>query len=359
MDDTYFMKIALEEAKKGIGRTSPNPPVGAVIVKENKIISKGYHEKAGLPHAEVMALEKAGDDARGATIYVTLEPCSHWGKTPPCTSAIINAGIERVVFACSDPSPAAGGGAQVLEQNGINVTSGVFETQVAEILKPFFSIVKLQRPYILLKMAMTLDGKIAVPGRKYLTSQETLNVVHNWRNEFDAIMVGGRTLIKDNPKLDTRYINNGRDPLKIIYDPHMRNLNPMMEIFKKGSILILTEEPNISNSKEKYGFVDAQVDFLSISDKSMHQIFREIGQLGISSILLEGGQFLASLVVESQLVDKICFFYAPILSAGTETISALCTKSSLHNGYSIKNTIIQNIGSDFLITGEMDYSGGF
>lgn len=359
MDDAYFMNLALEEAKKGLGRTSPNPPVGAVIVKDNTIISVGYHEKAGFPHAEVMALEKAGKDARGATIYVTLEPCNHWGKTPPCTLAIIDAGIERVVYACSDPSPTAGGGAKVLENKGINVKSGVLEKQVAEILAPFFSVVQLQRPYIQLKMAMSLDGKITVPGRKYLTCQESLNVVHKWRNEFDAIMVGGRTIVKDNPLLDTRYVVDGRDPLKIIYDPHMRNVTPDMQIFKKGDVLIIAENTSITNNKQKFESLNARVDYLNLSNKSIPQIFNEIAKLGISSILLEGGQYLASLVIENKLVDKISLFYAPILSPGPDSTSSLYIKKNGNNYYSIKNSIIQNVGNDFLITGDMDYSGGF
>ncbi|HQP30528.1 MAG TPA: bifunctional diaminohydroxyphosphoribosylaminopyrimidine deaminase/5-amino-6-(5-phosphoribosylamino)uracil reductase RibD, partial [Deltaproteobacteria bacterium] len=215
------MLQALEQARKGLGRTAPNPPVGAVIVKAGRIIGEGFHPAAGQPHAEIFALKSCKEDPKGATLYVTLEPCRHFGKTPPCTRAIIAAGLRRVVIATRDPNPImAGKGRQELVDAGIEVVSGVCEDEARDLIRWYTHWMMHKRPFVMVKAAVTLDGRIAAAGgdSKWISSEASRKKVHVWRNEFDAVLVGIGTVIKDDPLLTCR-IEGGRDPLRVIIDP--------------------------------------------------------------------------------------------------------------------------------------------
>jgi diaminohydroxyphosphoribosylaminopyrimidine deaminase/5-amino-6-(5-phosphoribosylamino)uracil reductase len=220
--DMEYMQRAIELATQARGRTSPNPMVGAVIVKDGKIIGEGYHKKAGTPHAEIHALAAAGNEARGATLYVSLEPCCHHGRTPPCTEAIINSGIKRVVIAALDPNPkVAGGGLQRLKEAGIDAEFGLMQEAAMELNAVFFKYIQRALPYVALKTAMTLDGKIAAGSgdSRWITGPEARQHVHQLRNIYDAIMVGIGTVLADNPRLNTRLQEGqGRDPVRVIID---------------------------------------------------------------------------------------------------------------------------------------------
>ena len=221
--DSNYMRMALWEAKKGVGKTSPNPSVGALVVKNGRIVGKGYHKKAGTPHAEIHALQDAGRKAEGATLYVTLEPCNHNGRTPPCTRAILKAGIAQVVIGMLDPNPqVAGGGAKYLAAKGLTVISGVLEQECREINLPFIKHSTTGLPWVILKAGMSIDGRIAaLPGTKtMITGKQSLARVHALRNQVDAILVGIGTALADDPSLTTRLQKSGteRDPLRVILD---------------------------------------------------------------------------------------------------------------------------------------------
>lgn len=224
--DLRFMRLALREAKKGLGRTSPNPCVGAVVVRDDIVISRGYHKKAGTPHAEIHALRKAGELARGATIYVTLEPCSHTGRTPPCCQAVAAAGIKRVVVGMEDPNPLVRGrGNTYLHEQGLEVVSGVLEQECQEINLPFIKHITSGIPFVMMKAGMSLDGKISYqqgqPG--WMTGKESSKKVHGLRNHLDAILVGRGTLVVDDPSLTTRLPGKrGRDPVRVILDSRLQ-----------------------------------------------------------------------------------------------------------------------------------------
>jgi len=223
--DIYFMRLALEEAKKGIGRTSPNPCVGAVVVQGDTVISRGYHKKAGTPHAEIHALKKARDKAIGATIYVTLEPCNHTGRTPPCSHAVAAAGIKRVVVGMKDPNPLVNGsGNTYLRKQGLEVLSGVLEKECVEINRPFIKHISTGIPFIVMKAGMSLDGKLSYQDGKpgQITGEKSHRRLHSLRNSLDAILIGSGTVTADNPSLTTRIGKGGRDPLRVILDSSLK-----------------------------------------------------------------------------------------------------------------------------------------
>ncbi|UCF84800.1 MAG: bifunctional diaminohydroxyphosphoribosylaminopyrimidine deaminase/5-amino-6-(5-phosphoribosylamino)uracil reductase RibD, partial [Desulfobacteraceae bacterium] len=224
--DEKFMREALRQARKGLGRTSPNPAVGTVIVRDGQILAKAYHRKAGLPHAEAEALSKLRGSAPGGTLYVNLEPCNHHGKTPPCTEAILRSGIERVVVGMKDPNPAVtGGGCEFLRRNGIKLTTGVLEQECRQLNEAFIKFATSGRPFVILKSALTMDGWTATSQghSKWITSEKSRQFVHRLRDQVDAVMVGIGTILADDPCLTTRLNRGlGKDPLRIIVDTHLK-----------------------------------------------------------------------------------------------------------------------------------------
>ncbi len=236
MNDRYFMKMALDLAVKGIGYTSPNPMVGAVVVKDGRLVGSGYHEMVGGPHAEVNAIDAAGEHAKGATLYVSLEPCNHTGRTPPCTEKILQAGIKRVVVAMHDPNTeVVGGGAKFLEQQGIQITTGVCQQQARKINEAFIKFIRTRRPFVIVKCASTLDGRIAARGgdAKWVTGDKARQFVHRLRHEVDGILIGINTVRKDDPSLTTRLPDNdGKDPVRIILDTHL-TISPQAKVFRQ------------------------------------------------------------------------------------------------------------------------------
>jgi diaminohydroxyphosphoribosylaminopyrimidine deaminase / 5-amino-6-(5-phosphoribosylamino)uracil reductase len=314
--DERYMKKALSLASKGIGKTSPNPAVGCLIVRDGLIIGKGWHKKAGTPHAEVHALAMARDAARGADVYVTLEPCCHTGKTPPCSDALINAGVKRVIVGMKDPNPkVSGGGIAALEAAGIEVVCGVLEESCRQINLPFIKHITTGHPYVTFKCAMTLDGNIAtVTGEsKWISSLESRTLVHRMRSSMDAIMVGVDTIIADNPELTVRLVK-GRDPLRIIVDTRLRtpeSVKVLSERLAPRTLIATTE----SNPRVHLRYLQQGVNILVCDEDdgrvSMNDLLYKLGQMGIQSILLEGGSRLAGSMLQSGLIDELVFFVAP------------------------------------------------
>ena len=313
-----YMRMAIELAKKGAGAVNPNPMVGAVVVKNGEVIGRGYHKFFGGPHAEVYALEEAGKEAEGATIYVTLEPCSHYGKTPPCAKKIIDMGIKKCFIGSSDPNPkVAGKGVAMLKEAGIEVVENVLKEECDEINQVFFKYIKTKIPYLFVKCGITLDGKIALSNgiSKWITNSIAREKVQYYRNKFMGIMVGINTVLTDNPSLTAR-IENGVNPFRIIVDPNLQ-IDENCKVVKNNEdekTVIITSQKNLFTEdaenteiqiKQKRLAEENKVKFIFIDGEkfSFRKMLEEIGKIGIDSILLEGGETLISLAFEENVID--------------------------------------------------------
>ena len=327
MDHEFFMKMALNLAKKGQGYTSPNPMLGAVIVKDGKVKGKGYHRSFGQAHAEVNAIDDAGAQARGATLYVNLEPCNHTGRTPPCTGKILEAGIKRVVVAMQDPNTVAAGGADFLRQHGIEVLTGICEKQAVRLNEAFLKYVKTQRPFVTVKCAGTLDGRIATRtgDSKWVTGEKARRYVHRLRHAADAILVGIGTIRADNPRLTTRMdAKRGIDPIRVVLDTRL-SISSSARILKldSNSDTILVTGDTVSETKKKrvlkkgVRLVEQPVTRGQID---LNALMVELGSMRITSLLIEGGSRVFASAFSSGIVDKVLFFYAPKILGGDDGI---------------------------------------
>jgi diaminohydroxyphosphoribosylaminopyrimidine deaminase/5-amino-6-(5-phosphoribosylamino)uracil reductase len=295
--DIQFMLRALELARRGEGLTRPNPPVGAVIVRGGKVVGEGFHRKAGTAHAEIVALKQAGSKARGATLYVTLEPCSTFGRTPPCVDAIVAAGIRRVVAAIKDPNPKhAGRGLALLRRERIAVTAGVCEYEAAEIIAPFAKWICTRRPYVTLKLAISLDGRIADREgvSQWITGAAARKRVHELRRKADGIMVGSGTVLADNPSLTPRPAK-GRAPFRIIVGPIPRKSRLLTDAARDRTLVV-------SSGTGKA--------------VSLTRLMDRLGEMNLLHVVCEGGGKLAESLVRAGLVDEFWFFLAPVLIGG-------------------------------------------
>ena len=316
--DKKYMRMAIELAKRGTGAVNPNPMVGAVVVKNGKVIGEGYHKFFGGPHAEVYALEDAGKEAEGAEIYVTLEPCSHYGKTPPCAKKIIDMGIKKCFIGSSDPNPkVAGKGVAMLKEAGIEVVENVLKEECDEINQVFFKYIKTRIPYLFVKCGITLDGKIALSNgiSKWITNSIAREKVQFYRNKFMGIMVGINTVLTDNPSLTAR-VENGVNPFRIIVDPCLK-IDENCKVVKNNEdekTVIITSQKNLfvedtENTeiqiKQKKLCKENKIKFIFIEGEkfSFLKMLEEIGKTGIDSILLEGGETLISLAFEENVID--------------------------------------------------------
>lgn len=320
MDEKY-MDLALELAEKGRGYVNPNPMVGAVVVKDGEIVGKGWHKFYGGPHAEVYALDEAGAKAEGATIYVTLEPCSHFGKTPPCAEKIKKMKIKKCVIACLDPNPiVAGRRKKILEEAGIEVVVGVREKEAKELNKVFMKYITEKNPYLFLKCAITLDGKIATNERdsKWITNEKSREKVQFLRHEYMGIMVGINTLINDNPRLTAR-IENGVNPFRIVVDPHLRTPleSNFVNMADDNKSIIVTSKENEKNDKiTELENKNVKIIYMEGFNFSVHEILKKIGELKIDSVLLEGGSYLISKAFKENRIDGGEIFIAPKILGG-------------------------------------------
>jgi len=350
------MKRALSLARKGVGATSPNPAVGCVIVKDGTIIGEGWHRKAGTPHAEIHALNMAGEAARGADVYVTLEPCCHTGATPPCSEALIRAGVRRVVAGMRDPNPRVnGGGFAALKQAGIETSCGLLERDCRAINLPFIKHSTTGLPYVTYKCAMTLDGKIAsVTGEsRWISGVESRKYVHRMRAQSDAVMVGVDTILADNPQLTVRHVR-GRNPLRVIVDSTLRTPTSVeilsIELAKKTVIATTVENLSVH---QRYLHNGATVLVCNAHQGrvDLRDLFGKLGKLGIQSILLEGGSRLAGDALTRGLIDKCVFFYAPKV-VGSDGFSPFAITGITDMSLSLAFTTlsVQRMGHDIVVT---------
>jgi len=320
------MRLALQLAERAVGRTSPNPLVGAVIVKGGQIVGQGYHKKAGTPHAEIHALREAGENARGGTLYVTLEPCSHYGRTPPCSEAVINAGIREVYVAMEDPNPlVAGRGIRQMINAGIRVHVGLLEQEAKRTNEIFIKYITTGKPFILLKTAMTLDGRIATRTghSKWVTAEPAREMVHRLRNQYDAILVGVNTVIADNPALTCRLAEGGRDPVRIILDSRARmpaGSRVLTQDSDGPTFVVVTDKASIAGIKSLAAagakLVRTAADAQGRVD--LHDLVVKLGEMEITGLLVEGGAEVAASFLEAGLVDKMLTFIAPKVIGGKE-----------------------------------------
>jgi len=361
--DEKYMQMAIELAKKGAGAVNPNPMVGAVVVQDGKVIGTGYHKYFGGPHAEVYALEEASQNSNNlsdATIYITLEPCSHYGKTPPCAEKIVKMGLKRCVIGSSDPNPkVAGKGVQILKNTGIEITQNVLKKECDEINQVFFKYIMMKLPYLFLKCAITLDGKIATKtgNSKWITNETAREKVQLYRNKFMGIMVGINTILADNPSLTAR-IENGINPCRIVIDPHLKtekNHNIIKENADEKTIIITSK--NNEASKKQLNFSEnnkVRFIFLNGTKFGFKEILEKIGELGIDSILLEGGQSLISQAFEEDVVDAGEIFIANKILGDNDGKSFIAgfDKENMSEAIVLKNVKYnvygENFGMEFL-----------
>ncbi len=322
------MKMALSLAERGRGWTSPNPMVGAVIVKDGKVVGKGFHEAVGRPHAEINALEEAGENAKDATLYVTLEPCNHAGRTPPCTEAILKSGIKRVVAGMRDPNPqVAGGGLDLLKRRGLETTVGVDEKECHRLNEAFVKYVTTGLPFVTLKCAATLDGCMATRtgDSKWVTNSRSRQFVHELRHAVDAIMVGIGTIVKDNPQLTTRLEGRrGSDPVRIVLDARLSIPleSKLLHLSSDSDTWIVTGH---AVSPEKRKLVERSgVRLLSVNCQDdlidLQALVRKLGEMEITSLLIEGGSRVNGSALRAGIVDKVCIFYAPKICGGNDGV---------------------------------------
>lgn len=366
-NDMKYMARALDLAAIARGRTSPNPMVGAVVVKNGEVIGEGYHPRAGEPHAEVFALAGAGEAARDADLYVTLEPCCHYGRTPPCSKKIVGAGIRRVVIATLDPNPlVAGKGFKELCAAGIMVEVGVREDEARRLNEAFFTYITKSRPFVTSKWAMTLDGKIACAtgDSRWVSGAISRKLVHELRDEVDAIMVGVGTVLADNPELTTRLPdkNDSRDPVRVILDSHLRT-PPDARLFKSGS-----EAPTWLACSDSIEFTKSplhslpNVQILPLPAREgrvdLKALLSTLWKRKICHVLLEGGGTLNYAAFSHEIVDKIYCFIAPKIVGGAQAISPVGGEglSKMSNAWQIDVEQIERLGEDMLIKGYPIYS---
>jgi len=331
-DQQRFMQRAIDEASRGLGRTRPNPAVGCVVVNDGTIVATGYHVAAGCDHAEVMALKAAGDRARGADVYVTLEPCSHYGRTPPCADALINAGVARVFIGMKDPNELVDGrGIRKLRAAGITVRTGILKASTHKLIEAFCHFIQHRRPWVVAKLAMTLDGRVATRDgvSKWITSEEARRAGHVLRNRCDAIAVGVGTVLADNPSLSCR-IEGGRDPVRIIFDSHYRTPvdSEVVKLVERGSA-----ETWVVGCQSEAGDSAAQtlaargVKIIGVAESggqiSLPAAMDSLGQHDIVSLLVEGGPRLHGSFFDHKLVNKVHAFVAPAVMGGKDARSAV------------------------------------
>ena len=358
--DRQYMKMALELAQKGMGFTAPNPMVGAVIVKNGRIIGQGYHRKYGELHAEREALAVCTEEPEGASIYVTLEPCCHYGKQPPCVNAILEAGIRRVIIGSSDPNPlVAGKGIRILKDHGIEVTENILKEECDKLNEAFFYYIQNKKPYVVMKYAMTMDGKIAAytGESKWVTGEAARIHVQEQRLKYTGIMVGVGTVLADDPMLTCR-LENSRNPVRIICDSHLRT--PLTSKIVRTAETIPTILASSSKDQQKIkNYEELGCQVLYVPEKNGHidlnRLMELLGAAKIDSILLEGGGSLNWSALESGIVQKVQTYIAPKLFGGEEAKTPVEGKGfpDPASAVLLKNSEIIRLGDDFLIESEV------
>ncbi len=356
------MKACLELAQEAEGRTSPNPLVGAIVVDASgQIVGRGFHKKHGTPHAEVHALQEAGGKAHGATIYVSLEPCCHFGKTPPCSDLVTNSGVTRVVVAIVDPNPkVAGKGLKQIQDAGIAVTVGVMEAEAEWQNRGFLKRIRKGLPWLCLKMALTLDGRIAdrTGSSRWVTNSDSRAKVHALRNKFDAVLIGGNTLKADDPELTVRNIPDSRNPVRVAIDSRL-SISPSSRFcttIANARTLVFTLQTSIDAQAHLY---PEHIEVLALEADGGHVnitlAMQFLAQQGINSVLCEGGGKLAGSLLAAGLIDEVYWVIAPKFIADVQAIPALQLEKSvtLADAWDLKNLSTELVGSDIWIHGTL------
>ncbi len=358
------MQLALQLARRAAGQTSPNPMVGAVVVKVNRVIGQGYHRRAGLPHAEIEALHRAGTAARHATLYVTLEPCNHYGRTLPCCDAIIASGISHVVVASRDPNPITNGrGLKRLRQAGIRVTTGILEQQASILNAPFFKAMRTGLPWVIAKIGQSLDGRIATrTGQsRWITHPQARRFGHRLRAQVDAILVGCKTVQRDNPLLSARISGARSDrPVKVVVDSHL-HLSPTARCFSARSAAASLVATTVSASEKKRAWKRRGIEVLVLPARHgrvpLRALCRALVRRGLQSVLIEGGGEVLASAFEARLVDRAILCVAPILIGGRDTPGSIGGRgiSRLTQAIRLEDVNIRRLGPDFCVEGKVVY----
>ncbi|MCP4578326.1 MAG: bifunctional diaminohydroxyphosphoribosylaminopyrimidine deaminase/5-amino-6-(5-phosphoribosylamino)uracil reductase RibD [Deltaproteobacteria bacterium] len=364
MTETHikYMKLAIKEAKKGLGRTAPNPVVGAVIVKEGKVLASGYHHRAGMPHAEVDAFGKIGNRAPGGTLYVTLEPCNHFGKTPPCTELILKSGVKKVVVGMRDPNPlVTGGGCEYLEKKSLEVVTGILKDECFALNESFVKFISTGRPFVIAKSAITLDGWTATSTRysQWITNEKSRGFVHKLRDRVDAVMMGIGTVLADDPAMTARFkVKEGKDPIRIVVDTNFRT-PPDAKVMKNQSFAktIIATSVDGNRSFQDSGPHPEGVETLvcpTFAGKiDLPALMEKLGEMSISSVLLEGGSMILGAMLRARLIDKFYVFIAPKILGGGDGIPMVAGSGpeTMEESLKLQNIKVRRFGDDVLIIG--------
>ena len=350
--DHTYMRRALRLAARAAGRTSPNPLVGSVVVRDGKIVGEGYHRAAGESHAEVNALRKAGDAAKGATLYTNLEPCAHQGRTPPCVDAIREAGIARVVVAIRDPDPRTDGkGIRGLRAAGIDVEEGVLRAEAERLNAGFISRLKRGRPFLLLKLAATVDGRVAVAGRRYLSGKPALREVHRLRDRSDAVLVGIGTVLSDDPALTVREVK-GRDPLRVIVDADART-PPTAKVVRgkdpQRTVIFVARDADVrrTNKLREAGVLLVTVPRAD-GGLDLAAVMRWLGEHGVNTVMSEAGPHVAGALMRGGLADRVLLLISPIAGGdGPPALEGVPKASDLHD------VRVRKLGADLAVEGAL------
>jgi diaminohydroxyphosphoribosylaminopyrimidine deaminase/5-amino-6-(5-phosphoribosylamino)uracil reductase len=359
-DDARYMRLALDLARRGLGRTSPNPPVGAVLVRAGRVVGTGWHRRAGGAHAEAIALARAGAAARGATLYLTLEPCTHQGRTPPCAPRVVESGVRRVVIATTDPNPLVRRrGVARLKRAGIAVTTGVEGGAARELIRAFARHVVSGRPFVRLKLAASADGRIATRTgeARWITGPPARRLVHDWRNEMDAVLVGVDTVIADDPELTCRR-PRGRDPVRVVVDGSLR-LPPRARLLHDGRAPVWIATALEHDARRAARLASTGATILPVATRAAHvdvgALLQALGRRDITSVLVEGGARLAAAFIAGGHVDELCWFTAPLLIGGDglPMIGPLGVRS-LRGAFPLSDLRVEQVGADLLHTARVE-----
>jgi len=361
MNDEHWMRRALRLAEKGRGKSSPNPMVGAVLVKDSRVVGEGYHAKAGEAHAEIIALERAGEEARGATLYLNLEPCAHYGKTPPCAPRVVQGGVKRVVVGMEDPNPLVKGkGIEILRGACLDVDIGILEKDCRRLNEAFCKYILQKVPFVILKVAATLDGKIAARNgdSKWISGEASRRLVHRLRNQVDGILVGIGTVLRDDPYLTTR-IRGGKDPYRIVLDSRLRIPEESNVIGTSPSKAIIAATELAPREKleklEKRG-----VRILIFDSKEgrvdLRSCLSKLGEMEITSLLVEGGSHINGSFLDEGLIDKLILFLSPRVIGDQQAPGIFGGRgvSSLQQAVGLREMRMKKVGEDVFLEGYLD-----
>ncbi|TAM41827.1 bifunctional diaminohydroxyphosphoribosylaminopyrimidine deaminase/5-amino-6-(5-phosphoribosylamino)uracil reductase RibD [bacterium] len=359
-NDEYYMRLALKLALKAKGKTSPNPLVGALVVKNGRIVGSGFHAKAGLAHAEINALDEAGKKAKGATLYVTLEPCAHTGRTPPCVNRVIESGIKEVVVGLIDPNPLNNGrGIALIKQHNIKVRHGVLSDELAKINESFIKYITTKLPFVTVKVAESLDGRIATytGDSKWITSDKSRAFAHKIRKDYDAIMVGVNTVLRDNPRLNAW--SSGRQSVKIIIDSNLSTPEDANIFSKDSQVIIITLPSRPGQETENRKRLLEKAKIIEVKEKSgqinLRDALKKIARLQITNIIVEGGGTLIGSLFDEKLVDRILFFISPKIIGGKDAISSVMGKGvrRVDQAIKLRGVKFRRFGEELLVEAEV------